>query len=125
MLLDIHGQGLNPDVIDRCTANAQTVSHLMSASGRDAIDGPEGLMGQIATAGIAVVPANDQKQEQVEPRMNGGWTIRAYGSEGVEAFDAIQLEFGRRFRTGDCVQAAQILADANYKFAVRYVKGTS
>ena len=100
LLIDVHGQHLNADVVMRGTINGKTVARLIQRAGFDAVTGPKGIFGQLEVHGFTVFPRND-----VPPRgtaenagLNGGYTVAIYGSEARDGIDAVQMEFGTRYR---------------------------
>ena len=103
LLLDVHGEGKDPDVLMRGTANGATVSLLVHRAGAGSITGPDGLFGQLEAQGFKVFPSNSTP---IGPRsenggFNGGYTVTTYGSQNAEGIDAVQLEFGARYRRED------------------------
>ena len=100
LLLDIHGQGDDPDVVHRGTRNGATVVRLINRHGADALIGPNSVLGQLHIKGHRVFPPNTPAGEPPEDRRyNGGHTVFTYGSNTGEGIDAMQLELGRNMRT--------------------------
>lgn len=93
LLLDIHGQGAEPNTIFRGTHNGRSVAALRRRFGAAALNGPRSILGQMAALGYRVEPADDE-----ERRYTGGYTTQTYGSHRGTAIDAIQLELGANLR---------------------------
>jgi hypothetical protein len=103
LLLDVHGEGKDPDVLMRGTSNGDTVTLLVRRVGVGSITGPNGLFGQFETQGFKVFPSNRVSiwHGSENAGYNGGYTVNAYGSQNLDGIDAIQLEFGTRYRRED------------------------
>jgi len=101
LLLDIHGQIKAPDVLMRGTKNGTTIRRLMAQHGAAAMTGPDGLFGLLEAHGFAVFPSNDLPigGSSENAGFSGGYTVAQYGSHAVDGIDAVQLEFGRTYRT--------------------------
>jgi N-formylglutamate amidohydrolase len=97
LLLDIHGQGSFPDSVLRGTNNGETVKLLIARRGNEALVGPSSLFGRLASAGFDVNPKVDSSDREAEG-FSGGYIVRHYGSHEPGGIDAVQLEFGRKFR---------------------------
>jgi N-formylglutamate amidohydrolase len=121
LFLDIHGQGVFPDALVRGTNNGKTVELLVKRHGPRAIDGPNSLFGVLENGGWEVVPkcfSNDKE----DSRFSGGHIVRTYGSSGGHGIDAIQLEFGGRFRSrNELDRSASRVADAIETFCRAYL----
>lgn len=100
LLIDVHGQGKDPDVIMRGTLNGRAVQRLMQRSGVDAVTGPRGVFGQLEANGFKVFPRNDvpPRGTSEDAGFNGGYTVFTYGSHNRDGIDAVQVEFGTRYR---------------------------
>jgi N-formylglutamate amidohydrolase len=100
LLIDVHGQGKDPDVIMRGTINGRTVQRLMQRSGVDAVTGPRGVFGQLEAKGFKVFPRNDvpPRGTSEDAGYQGGYTVFTYGSHHRDGIDAVQMEFGSRYR---------------------------
>ncbi len=99
LLLDIHGQGTDPNTLHRGTSNAWTVENLLSKHGAAALTGEKSLFGAFSARGREVFPPNTRIGNPPEDkRYNGGYTVRTYGSNNRDGIDAIQLEFGASLR---------------------------
>jgi N-formylglutamate amidohydrolase len=103
LLLDVHGEGKDPDVLMRGTSNGDTVTLLVRRVGVDSITGPNGLFGQFETQGFKVFPSNRASiwRGSENAGYNGGYTVNTYGSQNPDGIDAVQLEFGTRYRRED------------------------
>lgn len=123
LLLDLHGQGQEQDVIFRGTRNGKTVTLLADRFGWPAVTGKNSVMGRLERAGFRVVPGCDAPREtKEEPKFAGGHTVGTYGSHTGYGIDAIQLEFGLNFRTRDTTaKTAKELADAVAAFHDTYL----
>jgi len=100
LLIDVHGQNKDPEALMRGTLNGRAVERLLQRSGPESIVGPNGLFGQLEVNGFKVFPANDIPigRRSEDAGFNGGYTIRTYGSHTADGVDAIQMEFGRKYR---------------------------
>ena len=100
LLIDVHGQGKDPDVIMRGTINGRTVQRLMQRGGVDAVTGPRGVFGQLEANGFKVFPRNDvpPRGTSEDAGYKGGYTVFTYGSHNRDGLDAVQMEFGNRYR---------------------------
>jgi hypothetical protein len=99
LLVDVHGQKKDPAVVMRGTQNGRTVARLVARAGVAAVTGPNGIFGQLAASGLDVFPSNDVAPEgTAENRgLNGGYTVGTY-SQDADGIDAVQMEFGTRYR---------------------------
>jgi hypothetical protein len=119
LLLDLHGQGSQPDTIIRGTQNGKTVSLLIQRYGEKAHTGPKSFFGFLAAGGAKVNPANGTDEEV--KGLSGGHIVRTYGSEEF-GIDAIQLEFGNDYRTKEKRQeTAAKIASAAAEYAKLYL----
>jgi N-formylglutamate amidohydrolase len=117
LLVDVHGQGVDPSTVFRGTRNGRSVQALVQRHGREAIDGEASLLGVLRARGHGAEPAPGAR----EVRFNGGNTVEAYGSHHSEGIDTIQLEFGKSLRESE--EAAQDLAEAILVFEKAYLAG--
>lgn len=100
LLLDIHGQGADPDTVHRGTKDGATVTRMIQAHGAEALTGEKSILGVLRLRGRAVYPPNTPLGNPPEDgRYNGGYTVRTYGSNNANGIDAIQLELGANLRT--------------------------
>lgn len=121
LLLDLHGQGVHPDAVLRGTKNGLTVKLLRERYGEAAHTGPESLFGLLQSRGWIVHPHPGDGKEQTG--YDGGYIVQTYGSQTAFAIDAMQLEFGREYRTPKARrQTARVLVDALVQYAERYLK---
>jgi N-formylglutamate amidohydrolase len=99
LLLDVHSQSKDPDVIMRGTLNGRTVQRLMQRSGVDAVTGPRGVFGQLEANGFKVFPRNDvpPRGTSEDAGYQGGYIVFTYGSHNRDGIDAVQMEFGSRY----------------------------
>ena len=119
LLLDLHGQGAEKEIIFRGTANGKSVADLERRFGREAITGGKSIVGQLASKGYKIGPDFSSATER---RYTGGYTIRNYGSHHTTGIDAIQLELGTRLRERRNLQrTADDMAEAIAVFARQYL----
>jgi N-formylglutamate amidohydrolase len=120
LLLDIHGQGSEPDAIFRGTDNGRSVTALERQHSRGALNGEKSIFGQLASKGYKIIPPVGSREP--ERRYTGGYTTQTYGSYRDTGIDAIQLELGTRLRSRANLQrTADDLADAIIVFAREYL----
>jgi N-formylglutamate amidohydrolase len=125
LLIDVHGQGKDRDVIMRGTLNGHAVERLLWRSGAAAVTGPRGLFGQLEAYGFKIFPANDvpPREGSEDAGFIGGWTLDLYGSHNRHGIDAVQLEFGTRYRDTSTVDVtARDAAKAIAAFWEAYLK---
>ena len=121
LLLDVHGESKDGDVLMRGTGNGDTVAALVRRAGAQSVTGRDGLFGQLEAQGFKVFPSNHLPlwSGSENAGFNGGYTVNVYGSQNPDGIDAMQLEFGSRYRRDDeldrsAVQAAHAIV-AFYK----------
>ena len=120
LLLDLHGQGAEPETIFRGTDNGKSVSDLERRFGRGALTGGGSILGQLVLKGYKIAP--DGGANDLERKYSGGFTTRTYGSYRNTGIDAIQLELGTRLRQrANLKRTAADLAEAIAVFAKRYL----
>jgi N-formylglutamate amidohydrolase len=120
LLLDIHGQGAEDDVVFRGTNNGKTVMSLLEQFGQRAITGPASIFGYLEKKGYKVLPPAGHLSK--EERYTGGYIVQTYGSHQPTGIDAIQLEIGANLRRrGALDRAAADLADAIVIFTRKYL----
>jgi N-formylglutamate amidohydrolase len=120
LLLDIHGQATEANVIFRGTRHGKSVADLVQRFGQQALTGPSSILGQLAQKGYKIRP--DPSITDRESRYSGGHTAQTYGSHRATGIDAIQLEFGIRLRASDTVdRTAADVAAAIRVFAREYL----
>jgi N-formylglutamate amidohydrolase len=125
LLVDVHGQKKDPTVVMRGTQNGRTVARLVERAGIPAVTGPNGIFGQLSANGLDVFPSNDVAPEgSAEDRgYNGGYTVGTYGSQNPDGIDAVQMEFGTRYRHGAGLDlAARATGKALVTFYDAYLK---
>jgi N-formylglutamate amidohydrolase len=121
LLLDIHGQGGAADTIFRGTDNGRCVSALEQRFGREAIIGPNSILGRLAAKGYKIEPPGGPANDR-ERRYSGGYTTRTYGGQRSGGLDAMQLELGADLRSlGNLERTAGDLAEAIAVFVQRYL----
>ena len=120
LLLDIHGQAAEANVIFRGTMNGKSVTDLVQRFGRQAMTGRHSILGQLALSGYKILP--DPSVNDRESRYSGGHMVQTYGSHRATRIDAIQLEFGTRLRARDNVdRTGADVAAAIRVFAKEYL----
>jgi N-formylglutamate amidohydrolase len=99
LLVDVHGQKKDPTVVIGGTQNGRTVARLLERAGIAAVTGPNSIFGGLAGNGLDVFPSNDVAPEgSGENRgYSGGYTVATY-SQNADGIDAVQMEFGTRYR---------------------------
>lgn len=124
ILIDLHGQTRVPEAIVRGTRNGKTVSSLMRRLGRDALIGPDSIMGRIKAAGYEVLPGLEAQERETdighEDFLDGGYTVARYGSHNSDGVDAIQLELGSQ-RSEDLLKLCRVLGEAVSAFSEKYL----
>jgi N-formylglutamate amidohydrolase len=125
LLIDVHGQKKDREVLMRGTRNGRSVERLLARAGAPAVTGPNGLFGQLAAGGFEVFPANDVPPGGTSENGGyaGGYTVATYGSNTADGIDAVQMEFGTRYRRPDAVDtSARDTAKAIVAFYEAYLK---
>jgi N-formylglutamate amidohydrolase len=121
LLIDLHGQAADANVIFRGTNNTQTTRHLVDRFGKVALTGKSGLFGLLEKAGYSVSPKADSEAKE-DPRFSGGYIVATYGSKTDGSVDAIQLELGGKLRSRMGMDPfAKDLAEAVAAFAKEYL----
>jgi hypothetical protein len=100
LLIDVHGQIKDPQVIMRGTINGRAVERLVRRAGVEAVTGPKGIYGQLEAKGFRIFPGNDvpPRGRSEDAGFNGGYTVFTYGSHNSTGIDAVQFEFGASYR---------------------------
>lgn len=118
LLIDVHGQAKDPEVLMRGTVNGESVQALVRRAGVGSILGSSGLFGRLEAVGFKVFPSNQLPLwgKNEDAGFNGGYTVRIYGSHAAGGIDAVQFEFGTRYRKREAVDksatdAARAIAD--------------
>lgn len=120
LLLDVHGQGSSSVTVFRGTKNGQTVTALTSRFGEQAHTGENCFFSLLKQQGWTVFPDPFDRREQ--SGFTGGYIVQTYGSHRGDGIDAVQLEFGSRYRTKTIRElTANQLADAVVKYAELYL----
>jgi N-formylglutamate amidohydrolase len=120
LLLDIHGQGAEPEMIYRGTGNGNTITSLTQRFGREAIAGPKSIFHQLERMGYKVLPSTQESHK--EQRYVGGYIVQTYGSHRGSGIDAIQLEIGTKLRArANLARTATDFAGAIAVFAQEYL----
>ncbi len=100
LLVDVHGQRFMPEVIMRGTRNGKSVTRLLQRAGIASVTGPNGIFGQLEANGFRVFPDNrvPPTGRAEDAGLNGGPTTALYGSDNSNGIDAVQMEFGTKYR---------------------------
>jgi N-formylglutamate amidohydrolase len=125
LLIDVHGQGKDPTVVMRGTQNGRAVQRLLERAGAPAVTGPNGIFGQLAANRFAVFPTNDVPPGGTSENAgyDGGYTVGTYGSHTADGIDAVQMEFGTKYRrTGAVDTSARDAAKAIVAFYDTYLR---
>jgi N-formylglutamate amidohydrolase len=125
LLVDVHGQKKDPTVVMRGTQNGRALTRLLERAGIPAVTGANGIFGGLAANGLDVFPSNDVAPDgTAENRgFNGGYTVGTYGSQNPDGIDAVQMEFGTRYRHGTGLDlAARAAGKALVAFYDGYLK---
>ena len=124
LLVDVHGQKKDPTVVMRGTQNGRTVARLVGRAGIAAVTGPNGIFGGLAANGLDVFPSNDVAPGGTAENggYNGGYTVETY-SQNADGIDAVQMEFGTRYRhDGGLELASRATGKALAAFYDAYLK---
>jgi len=122
LLLDVHGQAVQPNAIYRGTRDGKSTSELLKRSGNEALIGPDSIIGRLAAAGHVTLPPKPANGIGREERFNGGYITDTYGSHRGTSIDAIQLELGGVLRQKNRLdKTAGEIADAVAAFAKAYL----
>ncbi len=122
LLVDIHGQSDDPGMIFRGTRAGLTVKSLIARHGAAAVQGKQSITGLLEAKGYKVTPAMASDSLREDPRFAGGYTVFTHGSHRPSGIDAIQLEFGRTYRSA--ASLADDFADALLTFMNRHILPT-
>lgn len=111
LLIDIHGQILSADTVYRGTHDGKTMSLLRERFGAEAFSGEMSLFGRLKSRGWRVHP--DPLDGTEQPGYRGGYIVKTYGSHQNTGVDAVQLEFGDRYRSrANRAATVQVLTEA-------------
>src|ERR1700722_6079946 len=125
LLIDVHGQEKDPTVVMRGTQNGRAIRRLLERAGAPALTGPNGIFGQLAANGFVVCPTNDVPLGGTSENAgyDGGYTVGTYGSHTADGIDAVQMEFGTKYRrTGAVDTSARDAAKAIVAFYDAYLR---
>lgn len=100
LFIDVHGQASFPNDILVGTVGGETVKLLRQRHGDEALVGHSGVVGFLRAAGMTTMPGLDATELNL-PQYNGGYTVQTYGSHKAEGIDAVQFEFGSKYRGSD------------------------
>jgi N-formylglutamate amidohydrolase len=121
LLVDVHGQSVMKNRILRGTSNKKTIEKMLKEVGEEAILGINGILGHLALNGYLSYP--DDFTEKEHPELNGGWTVRHYGSHNPSGIDCIQIEIGLDFRNEENrSKFADALRDAVLAYYNHYIE---
>jgi len=124
IMIDVHGQSGEPNVIFRGTRDGLTVTRLLDRRGEDALMGPQSIFGRLSQAGYEVFPPNTPPGDPTEhPRWGGGYTVGLYGSHNPDGIDAMQIEIGATYRQSSTIETLQRdLIEAITTFYAAYLR---
>ena len=125
LLIDVHGQSKDPDMLMRGTLNGRAVERLLRQAGVEAVTGPNGIYGQLEANGFKIFPGNDvpPRGRSEDAGFNGGYTVFIYGGHNRTGIDAVQMEFGTRYRQKAVLdKSARDAAKAIAAFHEAYLK---
>lgn len=109
IMVDIHGQGADKDVVFRGTQNLKT----LTGASDESIYGPKSFLWILEKSGVKVVPDIEHVREKENPKFDGGFTVQTYGLGHENGIYAVQLEFGGTYRTEKAIpNTAKKLAEA-------------
>lgn len=114
LLVDVHGQADEPDIIFRGTRAGLTTATLLRRFGATVLGGEKSILGMLEAKGYQVHPSVAANTLREDPRFAGGFTVLAYGIHRLLGVDAIQLEFGTLVRKKP--RLPQDVADALHTF---------
>jgi len=124
LLVDVHGQKKNPDVLMRGTINGRSIARLLKRAGVPAVTGTDGIFGQLEAHGFKVFPGNDVPPSGTAENAGyeGGYTV-LMSSETADGVDAVQFEFGTKYRQKTVLnKSAKDAASAIVAFYEVYLK---
>jgi N-formylglutamate amidohydrolase len=107
LLFDVHGTSVivdDPADLYLGTADGDTIARLLTVDPQ-AQSCRRSLPGFLRAAGYVVSP---QPGRPETPAVNGGYTVRTYGSSSVDGLDAIQIEIALPLRDDDGTREAFI-----------------
>ena len=119
LLIDVHGQSDAPDTIFFGTGSGLTVQALHKKFGDVAMHGESSIALTLEARGYQVFPPTKDSGTADDPRFNGGFTVRNYGSNKKNGIDAIQLEFGRNIRAH--LKLPEDFEEAIVQFMSKYI----
>lgn len=125
LLIDVHGQKKDADVVMRGTSNGRTIVPPLRRAGFEAVTGPNGLFGQLEAHGVRIIPGNDvpPRGRSEDAGFNGGYTLAIDGSHNRAGIDAMQLEIGANYRRKAVLdKTARGIAGALVAFHEAYLK---
>lgn len=123
LLVDIHGQAKEPEVIYRGTRDGLTVKHALREWGPDALVGPDSVFGGLKQAGFGIFPEMAPPEPKESRSFDGGYTVATYGSSEKDGIDAIQTEIGSAIRKDPerRGKVTRALGDAIAAYARKYL----
>lgn len=115
LLVDLHGQARQPDVVARGTRDGRTMARLRERLGEDWLLGPKSLDRRLAARGHEVVPEPSADGSRAKENLfEGGHIVATYGATSPDGIDAMQFEFGRQ--RDDLRRLARDLGDSLAEF---------
>jgi N-formylglutamate amidohydrolase len=94
LLVDIHGQAKDPDLIYRGARDGLTVKHALRELGEESLVGSDSVFGGLKRAGFGIFPETAPPEPKESRSFDGGYTVATYGSSQKDGIDAIQTEIG-------------------------------
>lgn len=97
LLVDLHGQARQPEVVARGTRDGRTMARLGARLGDAWLLGEKALDRRLAARGHKVVPEpREDGARAKETLFEGGHIVATYGATSHDGIDAMQFEFGRQ-----------------------------
>jgi hypothetical protein len=128
LLLDLHGQGGEPDALLRGTDNGKSVLGMLERHGPAALVGPKSVFGALSAKGYRTLPVPESGKPGpagtigTETKLSGAYIVHTYGSSRDDGLDVIQMEFGGKLRAkGTLEKTASDVADAIKTYAAEYL----
>ena len=102
LLLDIHGQGTDRNLVFRGTRDGKTLAQWTKRTSWENVFGTTGIFAKFARHDIQISPPPGSKENE-HSSFNGGYIVATYGIHLPNGVDAIQLEFGASYRTAKAI----------------------
>ena len=95
LLIDLHGQAADKEVVYRGTQNLKSVGDVSN----EVLSDEKSFLGVLEKLGMKIVPDASHARDKEHPKFNGGYTVQTYGLGHTDGIFAVQLEFGGSYRT--------------------------